>query len=247
LVPLSLALGVCLVLGGSGRAQEDEARALVAKAIKAHGGDKALAALTAVQMKAKGKIQIMGMEIPFTAEIFSQHPDKLKAVIDINVNNMNFQVIQVVNGKKGWESLGGMTKEMDAQQLTEAIEMMHVERVASLVPLKDKSYKLSPLGEMKVEGRDAVGLQVTKQGARDVNLFFDKENHMLLKAEYRALDPNKQEVTQEKIFSEYKALPSGAKVPMKMVLNNDGKRYIDIEVTDATAVERHEDSVFAKP
>ncbi|HYT94144.1 MAG TPA: hypothetical protein VEL76_35840 [Gemmataceae bacterium] len=230
----------------SARAQEDESRAVVAKAIKAMGGEKLLASLKAAHLKAKGKAH-MPMEFPFTAELLIQEPDKTKFVIDAEIMGMNIQVIRVVNGKKGWESVLGMTKELDAQDIEEAQAMMKVEQVIGLVVLKDKRYKLSPLGEAKVEGRDAVGVQVTKKGVRDVNLFFDKQNHMLVKAEYRALDPNKQEVTQEKIFPEYKTLGSGLKVPAKMILNNDGKRFIDAEITDVTIVERHDDSVFAKP
>jgi hypothetical protein len=246
LVLLSVAFVLCLGWGLSSGAQEDESRALIAKAIKAQGGDKLLGGLKAAQLKAKGKIH-MPMEANFTIEVFTQEPDKTKAVIDVEVGGMTIPVIQVVNGKKGWVSVMGNTTELGEQDVTEAQEMLKVEKVIGLVALKDKSYKLSPLGDAKVEGRDAVGVQVTKKGVRDVNLFFDKQNHMLLKAEYRALDPNKQEVTQEKIFPEYKTLASGLKVPAKMIMNNDGKRFIDAEITDVMIVDRHDDSVFAKP
>jgi hypothetical protein len=232
--------------GLSGYAQEDEARAQVAKAIKAMGGEKLLSGLKAAQLKAKGKIH-MPMELAFTAEILTQEPDKIKVVIDAEINGMTIPIIQVVNGKKGWVSVMGNTMEMDAQDLAEAQEMMKVEKVIGLVALKEKDFKLSPLGEAKVEGRDAVGVQVTRKGYRDVNLFFDKQNHTLVKAEYRALDPNKQEVTQEKIFPAYKTQASGLKVPTRLILKNDGKLFIDAEVTDVMVVDRHDDSVFAKP
>src|SRR5262249_42134088 len=154
---------------------------------------------------------------PFTVDISTQPPDKLKATIDIEVNNMNIAIVQVINGKKGWASVMGMTKELDEQEMKEAQEQFHVERVTSLIALKDKSYKLSPLGDAKVGDREAVGVQVTKKGRRDVNLYFDKKTHMLLKSEYRAQDPfSKQEVTQEKIYLDYKAF-GGIQSPTKMV------------------------------
>ncbi len=246
-----LTVGLTLLLGWGlyGQESQDESRAILNKAIKAHGGETKLAAIKAIQVKGKGKVNAMGMEIPFMIEISSQPPDKLKAVIEIDVNNMNFTVINVVNGKKGWNSVMGTTKEMDDKEMAEAKEQMHVETVASLVPLKDKSYKLSPLGDAKVEGRAAVGVQVMKKGLRDVNLYFDKKTHLLLKSEYRAVEPfNKQEVTQEKLYLNYKDVGGGFKSPTRMIVNNDGKKFLDMEITETTPMENtFDDSVFAKP
>src|SRR5438046_2725034 len=125
-VVLSLAFLVLLGWGLSGRAQEDESRAVIAKAIKAMGGEKLLGSLKASQMKAKGKVH-MPMEFPFSIEIFTQEPDKTKAVIDVDIMGMNIQVVRVVNGKKGWESVMGMTKELDAQDIEEAQHLMKIE------------------------------------------------------------------------------------------------------------------------
>jgi len=243
-----LACGVCLSLawGLYARGQGDESRAIIDRAIKAHGGAKKLEAVKAVQIKMKGKIY-QPMEAAFTGEISSQPPDKLKLSIDIEVNNMNFAFVQVFDGKKGWQSIGGMTKEVDADEVKEFKEQAHVEEVSSLVVLKDKSYKLSALGDSKVGDQDTVGVQITKKGMRDVNLYFDKKSHLLLKAEYRALDPSKQEVTQEKLFLNYKDV-GGMQMPGKMVVNNDGKKFLALEIPEATPMETpFDDSVFAKP
>ena len=244
-----LACGVCLCLswGLYAQAQQDEPRAIIDKAIKAHGGAKKLAAIKAIQIKAKGKV-VAPMEIAFTIDISSQPPDKMKAVIDLEVGGMNLSVTQVVNGKKGWNSVAGTTKELDDKELAEAREQFHVEKVASLIALKDKSYKLSLLGEAKVGGKDTVGVQVTKKDRRDVNLYFDKTSHLLLKAEYRTFDQfSKQEVTQEKLYQKYKNV-NGLQTPTRLLLNNDGKRFMEMEITETTPMEEPFDaSIFAKP
>ena len=91
-------------------------------------------------------------------------------------------------------------------------------------------------------------MQVTKKGKRDVNLYFDKKTNLLVKAEYRALDPfTLQEVAQEKLFSGYKELVPGLKMASKELINSDGKRFMDMEITELRQVERHDDSVFARP
>ena len=246
-----LTVGLSLLLGWGlhGQTPQDESRAIIKKAMKAHGGEAKLAAIKAMQLKGKGKLHAMGMEIPFTIDVSTESPDKSKAVIDVDINNMKFTIINILNGKKGWNNIMGMTKAMDDKELAEAQEQAHVEEVASLVPLKDKRYKLSPLGETKVEGRDAVGVQVTTKGRRDVNLFFDKKTHLLVKSENRALDPfTKEEVAQEKIYRDYKANDGGLKYPTKMVINHDGKKFIEMEITETTPMEnRFDASVFAKP
>ena len=244
-----LACAACLSLswGLYAQAQDDEPRAIINKAIKAHGGAKKLAAIKAVQTKAKGKI-VAPMEIAFTIDISGQPPDKMKAVIDLDINGMAISVTQVVNGKKGWINVMGTTKDLEAQELTEAQNQFHIEKVSQLVTLKDKSYKLSSLGEAKVEGKDAVGVQVTKKDQRDVNMYFDKTSYLLLKSEYRAFDQfSKQEVNQEKIYLNYKDM-NGLKVPTRLTINNDGKKFMDMEITETTPMETpFEDSVFAKP
>jgi len=55
-IPVAAALGLWLCCGLSGQAGQDDARALLAKAIKAHGGGKALAGLASLQRLGKGKV-----------------------------------------------------------------------------------------------------------------------------------------------------------------------------------------------
>jgi len=237
-----------LGLAATGRAQDEECRAVVAKAMKASGGEDKLAALKAAEMKAKGKVHVMGMEIEFTADLYTQEPEKQKAVLNFTIMNMNITLTQVFDGKKGWQNVMGTTTELGADDLKEHRENMNAERVNGLVALKEKHYKLSTLGEVKVGDQLAVGLQVTREGFRDVNLYFDKKTHLLIKMETRALDPNsKQEVNQEKLYSEFKDFGNGLTLPAKMVINNDGKIFLDAVITDVRPVERHDDSVFAKP
>ncbi len=247
LVLLAVGVGVWLGLGLSGKAQEDESRAVIEKAIEAHGGAKVLAGIKAMQMKGKGKAY-QPMEFTFTIDVSAVPPSKYKVEVDVEINNMNIKVIKVFNGDKGWLNVLGKTTDLGEVELKEFKEMAHVEKVTSLIALREKAYKLSPLGESKVEGRDAVGVQVTTKDRRDVNLFFDKKSHLLVKAEYRALDEaTKQEVTQEKILLDYKKGASGLRSPTKMIINNDGKKFLEAEITEVTTPDSIDDSNFAKP
>jgi hypothetical protein len=247
-----LAVGLCALLAGPAAAQDQdkEARAVIDKAIHAQGGIEKLKSIDkAFLAKGKGTISAMGMDLDFTIDIFSQPPDKSKAIINLSAGGQQLTIIQVFNGKKGWVSFMGQTKDAEKEEIDEHLAMIHVEAVSNLYTLTtDRACKLSPLGESKVDGKEVVGVQVTKKDKRDVNLYFDKKSHLLVKSEYRAMDPfTKQECAQEKLYSEYKELLPGIKMAAKQTVNNDGKLFMHFEMTEVRGVERHDDSVFARP
>jgi hypothetical protein len=248
---LNLSVALAVAMPARGQAQEAECKAIIEKALKAEGGaDKVKAqSLKAIIAKAKGNIEVMEMKLDFTLEAYSQPPVKSKAIIKLNIGGMDVEIMQGFDGKKGWISFAGKAMDMEQPEIDEHLAMIHVEEVTNLYPLtEDKGFKLAPLGESKVGDTPVVGVQVTKKDKRDVNLYFDKKTHLLVKADYRAVEGiSKMEVAQEKIFSEYKEIVPGVKVAMKQVVNNDGKHYMDVEMTEITAVDRHDDSIFRKP
>jgi hypothetical protein len=84
--------------------------------------------------------------------------------------------------------------------VAEAKEQAHAGWVATLAPLKDaKRFTLATLGEIKVEDKPALGVKVSRQGPRDVDLYFDKRSGLLVRTEWpasRTTSPG-QEVTEE--------------------------------------------------
>jgi len=154
----------------------------------------------------------------------------------------------VLNGDKGWMSMGGSTEEMSKEQLAEQKETHFAGYVTTLLPLKDKAFNLAPVGEAKVGDRAAVIVKVTHEGHRDVLLFFDKENNRLVKSEYKAKaqEQGGEEVKQEVFFSDYRDV-DGVKFPMKIVVTRDGKPYVEAENSEVKAVDKPDDKVFAKP
>lgn len=244
-------LAAGLVLAASAtlvRAQDDAARAVVLKAIAAHGGKETLAKYPAAIVKFKGNMTIMGVEAKLEGDIAFALPDKMRNVMQINVNNMNVDVVQVFDGKKLFVKAAGQVIPLnDPKIIEETKESIYVEKVASLYDLDDKAYKLSPLGEAQVNGKDAIGVRVSREGRRDVNLYFDKKSSMLVKYEFRGRDPiNMMEVTQEKVLSDYKAI-QGVQTPTRIAVSFDGNRAIEMEITEVSYLEALDDSTFAKP
>jgi hypothetical protein len=155
-------------------------------------------------------------------------------------------LMSVVNRDKGWLKINETTIDLSADQLAETKEQAYAGWVATLLPLKDKAFVLSPFGETEVAGRKAIGVNVTREGHRPVNLFFDKETTGLVKTESRVKDDTTgQEVTEESTYGEYKIV-DGVLQAMKITVKRDGKPHADVEVEEIKPSEKLDDSVFAK-
>jgi outer membrane lipoprotein-sorting protein len=246
---LYVSCAVLLALTPAGRADEAaDARAVVDKAIKAHGGADNLNKHKAAVFKIKGKFYGLGEGIDFTGDISYQEPDKIKSIIQVNVMGTDFKVTNIVNGDKGWVDDPQGKRDMTKEELTEAQEALNHNAIAQLGVLTSKEYALSLLGEVKVGDSDAIGVLVQRKDRRDVSLFFDKKTYLLLKSETRVKDlmGGGGELTQETLYSDYKKIDE-MQAAHKSTIKRDGKLFVESEMSDFKAEDKLDDSVFAKP
>jgi hypothetical protein len=249
-MPVCVLFGVSLILASAGSApaaDQGETKAIVDKALKARGGEAKLAKLKAASWKSKGTAVYNGEDIPFTADWTLEGARKNRIDADAESNSETIKVVIVLNGDKGWFDLAGNVDELNDDRLKEEQERAYVEWLTTLLPLKDKSLKLSPLGESKVADRDAVGISVSSKGHRDVSLYFDKAKGRLLKSETRVKDVDQgAELTQVVLYSDFKE-SDGVTHPTKLSYKRDGNRYIEMEISDFKLEEKAEGKLFEKP
>ena len=234
-----LALCLLLGLGGVNRA-DDDARAIIDKAIKAAGGEQALAKYKAQTWKEKGTFYGEGDGQPYTGTYAVQWPDKFKMEIT-DVFTL------VLKGDQGWFSAGGNTTEMSKEQLAETKEGQYIGWVATLLPLTDKAFELSPLGESKVGDQEAVAVKVARKDHNDVKLYFNKETGLLVKFAGRFKEARSgKEVDQESTLSDYKEV-AGIMLPTKVSIKRNGKLFVEAQIDDLKPMDKLGDDVFAKP
>jgi len=243
-------LAVLLVAADFSRSGDDkDLRAIIDKAIEAHGGEAVLAKFPARTLKGAGKFYGLGEPIDFALEIAS-FDKKFRFGMEMTVMNFDLKIVAVVNGDKGWEKVNDDVKEIAADELAEHKEQMHSNAVISLLPLKkEKDYKLSMIGEVKVEDQPAVGITVSKNGHRDVSLYFDKAKGHLVKSEFNIKDikgGGDREVSQTNLYYDYKEF-QGARHPTRMVTERDGKKFIETRLTDMQLAEKLDDATFDRP
>ncbi|MBI5760031.1 MAG: hypothetical protein HZA46_16060 [Planctomycetales bacterium] len=226
---------------GSVKADDAKARQTVDKAIKALGGADKIAKYPCSTFKEKGTYYGMGDGVPYEGVYAVHLPDRFSMEIQ-----GAFKL--VVNGKQGWTKSGDATKEMTAEELDVSKGNLYHGWVASLVPLKEKEYKLSEFGADTINGRAAVGVNVNREGRPTVTLLFDKENGLLLKSStiVRSPENNNKEVVEETIYSEFKEV-EGIPSATKVLINRDGKKFVETEYSEYKLLEKLDDSVFGKP
>jgi hypothetical protein len=233
---------VCLT--GPVRAQDD-ARAVVAKAIKAQGGEEKLSKIRAGRSKLKGTLFEGGAEFPVTGEETFALPNRIRIVLTLKTRKLN--LVEVIDGDKGWISINGQVTDASPVDLARMKQQLYLSRVIWLTPLlQDNAFELSMLKEAKAGDRTLLGVKVASKGQTDVKLYFDKETNLLVRIEYLTKNNKGGDVTHEDNFSDF-AEVSGIKVPKKTVAFQDGKKLMEMEVTETEFPESIPAKEFSKP
>jgi hypothetical protein len=225
---------------------DDEARAIIERAVKAHGGFERLSRVRADRVRCKGVLIVNDKETPFTSETTVQPPSRFRNLFDLQ-GARKAVFVEVLNGDKVSFSIDGQPQKVDDGLATEVRETMQLNRIIRLVPLlTDKAYTLQPLGEVKVEDQPAVGVKATAKGRRDVRLFFNKANGLLIKTEHLMDDDAGKTVVQEEFYGDFKD-DEGYKRPMKITAYRNGKKIMEAVVLDVKYLDKVDEEEFTKP
>src|SRR5262245_24440883 len=96
-----LLAGGLLFVGASARGQES-AKAIVERAIKAHGGEERLSRHRADKVRLKGTLVLGAREVPFTGETTVQLPAQFKNVMQLTLNDKPTMLVQILNGENAY-------------------------------------------------------------------------------------------------------------------------------------------------
>jgi len=236
IVAVALTWSVGLVRSGD----KSEPHAVVAKAIKAVGGEDKLKKHNAQTWREKGTYYGMGDGIPYTGKYAVQWPDQFRMEIE-------GVFIIVLTKDKAWVSANGETKELTPEEFANQRKAHLAGWVTTLLPLKDKSFALAALGKAEVDKKPAVGVKVTRKDIPDVSLYFDQDSGVLVKSTFKVFsDEQKKEVKQDIYYQNYREV-EGAKVPGRIVIHRDGKRFVEADNSDLKAAGKLDDKIFSKP
>lgn len=246
-----LVLAAVVVLSAASAVRADEQadlKALVDKAIKAAGGEEKLKKFGGMTLKGRGTVFADNQEIQFSVDGAAQGLDRFRLDMEATVAGNAIKVLAVFQVDKVWAKVNERVEQAPEEVgVWMKCETYALRLAQTLLPLKDTACKLTPMGEVAVGGRPAVGVKAAAKDRPEVNLFFDKETGLLVRMDLQVKDmPGMPEVTHEFLFSEPKEL-SGLKHFSKMVLNRDGKKLMEVELTELNAADKLDANLFEKP
>jgi hypothetical protein len=228
-------------------AQED-AKALLDKAAKAHGGKEKLVRIKGFQVTCKGSMDLMGQSVDYTQESTIDFAGKVKETVEASANGKRVRITTIFDGEQGWFVANGTTTAMSKESLDDMKEFAYVQALLPRVMAgEDKKLRFTHLGESRANGREVVGIKVAGNGHRDVCVYIDQEGGLITKTERRTKNANGQESNQETVVLEFQDV-DGIKFNKRVVVNQDGQKKMEFEITAAKVFDKPvPNDTFTKP
>ena len=225
------------------------------QAIKAAGGANKLKQLQRLTCKLKGVGVFPGdreRELRFTAHVEGFEHCRLDGVSAFGRDD----VVMAVFNPESKHQTGWLDQPTDIKLGSTVIlgagsnhDMYAIRLAQLLVPLQGKAFELSSLGEHKIDKRLTVGLKFGHDDRPSLDLYFDKETGLPAKAQIQVpIKSGGMEnlLPDEIFFDDWKEL-NGAKYFSKLTIHRDGKKRLELEVTDITPQESFDAKIFTKP
>ena len=194
--------------------------ALMEKAIAAIGSKEALSSIKDVQLK--GTANLMGQSLEMQQTIVMPG----NSVTTMSMGGMAMMRQAVVDGKYSVAQQGQEAPITD--DLKEGLD-----ESATLVPEElflTKGYGLKIVGAEKVDGKDAIDVEVTTPSKKVSHRFYDAKTFLLVKTSKSEEVPGRGTATQQQYFTGYKSV-NGVQISTEQLMDL-GQMKINIKYTD---------------
>jgi hypothetical protein len=247
LMSVTLAAGLVLGLGRLAVADDQDAKAVIDKAVKALGGAEKLGAAKIVRWKTKGKISRNDEENDFSTKVTAQGLDKVRQEFEGEFGGNPVKGVTVLDGDKGWRKFGEETSALEGDQLANQKRTAYLQLVPEMpLLLKGEGFKVESGEEQKVGDKPAAVLKVTGPDSKEFQLFYDKESGLPVKLTATVAGRQGNEFAQETTFANYKDF-DGLKRATKIESKRNGKKFMSSEVTEFQVLDKADAKTFAEP
>jgi hypothetical protein len=243
----AFALGLLLAL--SGQVYAADAQTILEKAIKAAGGSDKLTPFTkeAFTWKSTVIVKTPDGDGKLTETGYAQG-DQVRLEINGKFGDKEVKVVRVCDGNKCYVREGEKTEELDKEKAGHFKADWNRMRMCMLLePLKDRALELTALDDAKVGDKAALGLKAVHKEHGTTQFFFDKDDGTLLKVTYRAFNPHDGKEHDYEMMTSAPKEMSGIRIPTKVSLKQDGKDYVEVELTEMKHVDKLDKKLFEKP
>ncbi|HEY7328138.1 MAG TPA: hypothetical protein VH592_10880 [Gemmataceae bacterium] len=226
----------------AGTASAEDARAILDRAIQAHGGAAGLERTKKGHLK--GKCEGIQANVPFEYEIeeWFDLPVRNKRIYDGNGNNTSTHVEWLFMGKESWMREGNKRVQYSFLPISQSAEQQQWYAVlAMLLLLRENDAQLTSLPEETKDGRTLAVIHAV-YSQLEGDYFFDKSTGLLRLT--KAIRPV-QETIVEHVYDDYRDV-QGTHYPMRIHVTE--KTYSStFSISSIEFLDKIDEAVFAKP
>jgi hypothetical protein len=179
-----------------------EPKALLERALTAHGGAERLGQLKWGTQSAKGKIVAPNGELAAERELAWSLPDRVRVNVALQ-GPANFKLSLTLAGATGWKTTGATTTDLSPTETGDLRDFATALWITTLVPVSEKDFTLNPASAITLGGQANPGLTAKSANRPEFTLHFDPASGRLSKLSYRGQEAG-IEVQKETLFGEYK-------------------------------------------
>jgi len=232
----SLVLLIALFVIGS-QAYSETVEEIIAKNIKAHGGQEKFENMETYQLEMK--MNVMGMSIP--SKIFTKKPDKMR----MEMSMMGQNIITVLNGDKAWLSQGGTVTELPADQFDQVKGQMEGQSnffENQFINYKEKGMEITLQGTEQLDGKNYFKLFIKDENGSEITMFIDTQTYI----EYKMITTQQAmgTPTEMEIYMKNNKWVNGLLIAHKIEMFSDGEPAGDITLENFKINEPIDDSMF---
>lgn len=212
---------------------------LIAKYYAAIGG---IEKNTGIQtMTVTGKVQVMGMELPFT--MTQKRPNKMRIESDFQ----GAKILQVFDGEHGWmvNPMMGTTDPQPMPEIQEKGFKAQADMDGPLIDWQKKGYTLEMLPDDEVEGTPVHRLRIETGQDVTITMCFDQDSYLLLKQTMK-IKQDETEFEQDTFMSDYREV-EGRLLPMAWEQRVGGQTQSNLIMEKMVFDAPVDDALFVKP
>lgn len=227
-------------------AAADDPKAVIAKAVAAHGGAAAVDKYAGQRAEFKGTVSLGGMDAEMTGRFVRAFPDKERLTATLTVGGMEVPLVQVTDGKTARQTVAGNPVPQDDGRTADArLGTYSALLAARLTPLLKAGgpFTLKPGPAATVDDRPAVGVVVEHAAYKPITLHFDTATGRLVKLTRPGRDADGNEVERETVFADHKAV-NGVLLPHTVTTSAGGKTVSVLAVQKYELLEAVDEAEF---
>lgn len=224
----------------------DDAATIVAKAMRAHGGETAVSRWKCGYVKYKTN----GWFIPAQfGEVIVEDtfhlPGHFRREARGGVNENKKHMVSIVNQGKTWTTINNGPAVPTDNSFAERAEHPFADAVR-LSLLTDKDTRLTKLGTTTINGKTVVGIRGKAGDLLQIDFYFDVQTGRLRKITKKVTDAAGRSTIANTTLDDYREF-QGIPFPTRMVGTLNGNPFLDNVVLELKFADSFDESVFAVP